>query len=715
MYVNKENKKKNSQKIAIIALLIILIMTALLFFRNYNTHTITFKDYDDSILQISKVKHGEMPVFKGIVTRPSDKKYDYIFISWDKPLTKAIKDETYTAVYSSNLIANNKNSSRKPNSASSNLSYKITKDSNQLTEKEMLENQTFTITFKDDDGTILKSSIYKYGSTPSCYVSSKIVDGYKYTFKDWSPSIQVVTADQTYTATYTKTKEDSKVETYEIKVSVYLRDLLKGSVSGGGTYEKGTNVTIIAIPKTGYKFLKWNDENTSPTRTITVTKDESYTAYFAQIQHTITLSVNNSNMGSVTGSGTYDYGKTVTIAALPKEHCHFVSWSDGDTNVSKKVEVKQNQTFTATFAYDQYTLTANSNNSNMGSVTGSGTYDYGKTVTIAALSKEHCHFVSWNDKNTNASRGITVAQNQTFTATFAYDQYTLTANSNNSNMGSVTGSGKYEYNTKVTIEAKPNTGYRFVKWNDENTNPTRTITVAKNENYTAIFSPNQCTLTVNSNDSNMGSTSGSGTYDYGTSVTISATPKEHHHFVSWSDGNKDLERLVNITKNETYTATFSIDQYTLTVNTNNSNMGSITGSGTYDYGTKHTIEAIPNTGYKFVKWSDNNTEIKREININGNKSITATFEPLKFSVTIFCGCNADEPTFGSGTYEYGQIAIVGAERRDGWLWCWSDNRSWDDNCWYTSLRRTIVVTENIELTVEGCPTLQYPGNATDEQ
>lgn len=53
-----------------------------------------------------------------------------------------------------------------------------------------------------------------------------------------------------------------------------------GSVSGGGTYESGTTATIAATPDTGYKFVKWSDGNTNATRTVTVTSDATYTAYF---------------------------------------------------------------------------------------------------------------------------------------------------------------------------------------------------------------------------------------------------------------------------------------------------------------------------------------------------------------------------------------------------------------------------------------------------
>ena len=67
------------------------------------------------------------------------------------------------------------------------------------------------------------------------------------------------------------------------------------------------------------------------------------------------------------------------------------------------------------------------------------------------------------------------------------DNVTITATSANESMGTVLGSGEYEFGTEVTITAIPNQGYRFVSWNDGNTDNPRTITVTEDATYIAIF------------------------------------------------------------------------------------------------------------------------------------------------------------------------------------------------------------------------------------
>jgi hypothetical protein len=63
-------------------------------------------------------------------------------------------------------------------------------------------------------------------------------------------------------------------------VTVESADPSMGTVSGGGLAMNGGEVSINAIPNEGYRFLRWNDNDTNAHRTITVTSNASYTAYF---------------------------------------------------------------------------------------------------------------------------------------------------------------------------------------------------------------------------------------------------------------------------------------------------------------------------------------------------------------------------------------------------------------------------------------------------
>lgn len=140
-------------------------------------------------------------------------------------------------------------------------------------------------------------------------------------------------------------------------------------------------------------------------------------------------------------------------------------------------------------------------------------------------------------------------------------------------------------------------------------------------------------LTVISNDSSYGSVTGSGDYKNGIDVQISASPNNGYHFVKWSDGNTDNPRIIRIGESDIeLTAEFEINQYTITVQSNNTNYGTVyvgeegKVSHTVNYKTVIPINATPKPGYSFVEWSDKNTNNFRNITVTGNKDYIGKFE-----------------------------------------------------------------------------------------
>lgn len=88
--------------------------------------------------------------------------------------------------------------------------------------------------------------------------------------------------------------------------------------------------------------------------------------------------------------------------------------------------------------------------------------------------------------------------------------------------------------------------------------------------------------------------------------------------------------------------------------------GTVDGSGTYNHGTDATIEAIPNDGYEFVKWNDDNTDNPRTItNITSNQSYTATFS--RKDRTFSDPSELDFGTYGKLTYQFSMPS-------DQWYW-----------------------------------------------
>lgn len=67
-------------------------------------------------------------------------------------------------------------------------------------------------------------------------------------------------------------------------ITVNTSDERMGIVSGGGEFEYGTEVEIVAIANPEYTFLQWDDGVIDNLRTITVTANATYTALFQEGQ-----------------------------------------------------------------------------------------------------------------------------------------------------------------------------------------------------------------------------------------------------------------------------------------------------------------------------------------------------------------------------------------------------------------------------------------------
>ena len=245
---------------------------------------------------------------------------------------------------------------------------------------------------------------------------------------------------------------------------------------------------------------------------------------------------------------------------------------NGTFTAPVSVEVEGNTATIAVYSqnlgYASYTLTIDetvqthqltvlSNDNAMGSVSGSGTYKQGQSVTITATANNGYHFSHWNDGNTDNPRTLVLTQDTTLTAEFAPNQYSITTDSADPERGTTQGDTTVNYLDYVSISATANYGYHFTQWNDGNTDNPRTVQVTEDIVYTAQFDKNIYTITTIW-DNQMGSVSVPDSAEYLDEITIIATPIYGYHFVQWSDGNTDNPRTLVLTQDTILTAEFAL-------------------------------------------------------------------------------------------------------------------------------------------------------------
>ena len=222
-----------------------------------NQYTITFKNWNDTVLQTATYNHGEA-VTAPVATKTADAQYTYTFSGWTPNVSyTATGEATYTAQFTETL-------------------------------------NKYTVTFKNWDGTELQSSEWVYGQPPTYNGASdptRPADAENtYTFIGWDATIVPVTGDAIYTAVYS-----NMTNSYTITVNAGEG----GSVTGGGLFTYGTSVTITAAPNECYEFVKWSDNDTNQSRTFSVSGDMNVTAEFRKIKYTITVETDDASQGTV--------------------------------------------------------------------------------------------------------------------------------------------------------------------------------------------------------------------------------------------------------------------------------------------------------------------------------------------------------------------------------------------------------------------------------
>jgi hypothetical protein len=386
----------------------------------------------------------------------------------------------------------------------------------------------------------------------------------------------------TYTLTVTKSGTGSGT------VSATGCTLSWNGNTGTCTARHGTSITLSATADAGSVFTGWSGGTGSASNctgtgdcTFTITETSGIEAVFTTSSDTYTLTVNKTGNGTVTSTPTgidcgttcsylYPVNTLVTLNANPDTGWSFAGWG-GDCDSNGQVLMNTDKTCTATFTLNQYQVTATATGNGFGSISsnpaginfnypatnsGSANFDHGTNVVLTATASTGST-VSW----TNCSG--TVTGNGTTQATCTFSNLD----------GAKTAEATFTLNTY-------------------------TLTVTKSGTGSGTVSATGCTLSWNGN-------TGTCTADHGTSITLSATANTGSTFTGWSNGTGSASSctgtgncIFTITQNSSVTATFTLNQYTITTIANPSTGGSVTcNPNPVNYGSTSTCTITPNTGY----------------------------------------------------------------------------------------------------------------------
>lgn len=326
-----------------------------------------------------------------------------------------------------------------------------------------------------------------------------------YHFVEWS------TGETTETIEVTVEGDTTLTATFAINqyiVAAMVTPDASGSVSGvpAEAVDHGTELSLTAVPATGYHFVSWSNGATEPTIVITVVSDTTLTATFeANATGTYTVSViYDATMGTVAGVPTEPVvaDSVITLVATPAEGYVFTGWSNGTTSDTLVITVTEDIVLTANFELfvpNQFVVSVSTRSTVMGTVDPMGIHNVMEAdeFTVTATANEGYEFVAWmvgsDTVSTEATYTFTVTASISLVAVFAEttveeELFLVTGLANDDAMGYVLGGGYYAAGATATLTAQANEGYRFVRWEDNNsTTPSREITVTADVTVTAIF------------------------------------------------------------------------------------------------------------------------------------------------------------------------------------------------------------------------------------
>ena len=217
-----------------------------------------------------------------------------------------------------------------------------------------------------------------------------------------------------------------------------------------------------------------------------------------------------------------------------------------------------------------YNVSVMANPTEGGIAEGDGAFQQGESCTVTATPNADYTFTNWMENDhvvsTQANYTFIVTDNRYLVANFTAipQNYTVSVSANPTNGGTVTGGGTYQEGQSCTVTATPATGYTFVRWtengNQVSTNANYTFTVTSNHTLVAQFQLQSYTISVSANPTNGGSVTGGGTYNYGQSCTLTATPTSDYTFVNWTKNGQQVSTnatyTFTVTESATYQANF---------------------------------------------------------------------------------------------------------------------------------------------------------------
>ena len=238
--------------------------------------------------------------------------------------------------------------------------------------------------------------------------------------------------------------------------------------------------------------------------------------------------------------------------------------------------------------------------------------------------------------------------------------------------GTTEGAGAYEEGTSCTVTAIPATGYDFVNWTENEVEVSQdaeyTFTVEDNHDLVAHFALQEIDIVATVVPAGSGTINGSGTYLYGDHVLLTAIPATGYVFDNWTENGEVISSNQSISftaqADRTLEANFSVLQVNITATPVPASNGSVTGAGTFPYGTTVNLIALANEGFQLGTWTENDSVVSTSDTLTfmaeTDRNLVANFIIKQLHITAVADPTQGGTITGAGTYNYGDPVVLTA-------------------------------------------------------
>ena len=414
-------------------------------------------------------------------------------------------------------------------------------------------------------------------------------------------------------------------------VSVMANNPSYGTVSGGGSYPSGTSCQISATPYEGYYFTQWSDGNTDNPRTVVISQDTTFTAFFEavqQIKEVVIYEQCESNIDVLTD--TIIYFSQDNISDLTFRNKRLSGSVIDRCNVRNCIF--ENCDFTGVTIDRCNLICCAFWNCNM------------LASSLIKSNVMNCSLIG-SDEEIIHTNPLFEDDDSLFPELCTLPDVKSVKIYSNECTKPV--SVIFEDTLSLRLTASPILDHQFIKWSDGNTDNPRTLIITQDTTFVAIFEPIKMSKNLEMIYINGDSIEGFApdqytyTFRFPSSTAEETLPTltditwdmgdEYQTVTATQAGNTIVLTVVSgrglVT---TYVLSFVIEhpnQYTVTTLSNNDAWGITIGGNVYNANLNVSIGAFANEGYQFYHWNNTIMDNPYTFQLTQDSSFVATFLP----------------------------------------------------------------------------------------